>query len=69
MPVNNVATETTMLSSPIAFRLQQSRREILEAFAREDGHDSLAPILRKAADLYIHTRIRHGAAAVRIDGK
>lgn len=55
------------LSEPIAFRLLQSRREILEAFKRDDGYETLTPLLREAVNFYIVERIRGGRDAVRCD--
>lgn len=66
MRVNKSARDSAPLSRPMSFRHLQSRREILEAFMREDGHDSLTPILREAADLYVYSRLRHGRDAVRM---
>lgn len=66
MRVNEHArAETEPLSEPISFRHFQTRREILEAFMRADGLDSLTPILREAVDFYIAERLRGGKAAVR----
>lgn len=57
MSVNEAARDEP-LSEPMSFRHLQSRREILEAFMRSDGLDSLTPILRDAVDGYIAERLR-----------
>lgn len=67
MSVNTDAREKgQMLSEPMSFRHFEERRDMLEAFARADGYDSLTPILREAVDLYIVERLRRGKEGVRV---
>lgn len=65
MAVNGTATRKESLSDPMSFRHWQTRRDMLEAFMRADGFNSLTPILREACDFYIAERIRRGPDAVR----
>jgi hypothetical protein len=73
MSVNRDASQEAEepLSEPISFRVQDSRLEILKAFARTDGlvdsrgKENLTPLLREVVNFYIAERIAHGREAVR----
>lgn len=66
MSVNASATpRREQLSSPISFRHLRSRVEILDAFRRADGHETMTPILREAVDMYIDTRLRQTRSITR----
>lgn len=69
MPVNESARveKEESLSDPIAFRVRQSHREMLEAFMKADGHETLTPILREVCGFYIYSRLRGGREAVRVE--
>jgi hypothetical protein len=69
MPVNESARveKEESLSEPIAFRVRQSHRDMLDAFMKEDGHETLTPLLREICGFYIYSRLRGGRKAVRVD--
>jgi hypothetical protein len=64
MPPTANATDTLV---PLNFRHRESRKMILEAFRREDGHGELTPVLREAVDFYIAERMKRGRSAVRVE--